>query len=484
MYDVVIVGGGPAGVTAALRAREIGAKTALVERNTLGGTCTNDGCVPTRVLAKAARLMRDYEQLEQYGLHIQERPQVDFAAVLARSQQVVYRMHEKKQLIDHLTDVDVDVFIGVGDAFFVDAHTLGLPDGRKLESDKFILCVGGSPRKLTLPGAEHTLTHSDVWTMQTLPATVVIVGTGATGCQLASIFNAFGVKVTLLDIAPHILPAEDHDIADCVQSEFITNGINIIAGINGIDRIEKTVNSTIVHYRKDENERTLETEAVIMAVGWPGNVDALQLSNAGVDVTHNYIVTDDTLKTTADNIYAAGDITGRMMLVQSAGAQARIAIENALRDSNEAISHELVPHGGFTDPEYGSVGLTESAARNQNMDIIVATVPYADLDRAVIDDRTAGLFKLIAERDTLRIVGAHVAGEQAVEVVQLVAAGMMGGITVSQLAAIELAYPTFAAIVGLVARQIIREVDGIMIAPEWRALEKIRGTEWERQEND
>jgi pyruvate/2-oxoglutarate dehydrogenase complex dihydrolipoamide dehydrogenase (E3) component len=482
MYDVIVVGGGPAGVTAALQARELGAKTALVERGRLGGTCTNDGCVPTRVLAKAARLMRDYQQMAHYGLKTRGAPEVDFPAVLARAGQVVYQMHEKKQLIDHLQDVQVDLFSEVGDAAFIDAHTLSLPDGRTLTGDRFILCVGGSARRLPIPGGEHALTHSDVWTMKKLPRSVAIIGTGATGCQLASILNAFGVHVVLLDIAPRILPPEDADVAALVQAEFKANGIDVITGISGVDRIEKFGGATRLVYSKNDIQHTHPVGAVIIAVGWPGNVDALRLDQAGVAVERNYIVTDTHLKTTADHIYAAGDITGRMMLVQSAGSQARAAVENALSHADQAAEHRLVPHGGFTDPEYAGVGLTEDAARQQNLDYVVATVPYADLDRAVIDDRTVGLFKLIADRASHRVLGAHIVGEQAVEVAQLVAAGMAGEITVDQLAEMELAYPTFAAIVGLAARQIIREVGAVEIAPEWRALEKVRGIEWERQE--
>src|SRR5262249_45838964 len=153
--------------------------------------------------AKAARLMRDAEQIATYGLYA-ERPAVNFKNVLARAQQVVYELQEKKQLVSHLINVGVVVFDQVGDASFVDAHTIGFGDVQRLESEKFILCVGGSARRLTFPGSEHALTHSDVWAMDKLPESIAIVGGGATGCQLASIFNAFGSKVTLLDVASRL----------------------------------------------------------------------------------------------------------------------------------------------------------------------------------------------------------------------------------------------------------------------------------------
>jgi len=162
MYDIVILGGGPAGVTAALRARELGASVALIERGNMGGTCTNDGCVPTRVLAKAARLMRDVQQFGDYGLILDTPPQLDFKAVLNRTQHVVYQIQEKKQLLDHLDHVKVETFSQAGDAAFIDPFTVQIKGGQLIKGAHFVVCVGGSARRLPLPGGEHALTHNDV----------------------------------------------------------------------------------------------------------------------------------------------------------------------------------------------------------------------------------------------------------------------------------------------------------------------------------
>ncbi|MDL1900971.1 NAD(P)/FAD-dependent oxidoreductase [Anaerolineae bacterium CFX9] len=481
MYDVIIIGGGPAGVTAALRARELGASTALVERGRLGGTCTNDGCAPTRVLARTARLAREAQQFAEYGLE-GPLPTLNFAEVMERTQAVIYRLQEKKQLISHLESVGVTTLRGVGNAAFVDPHTLRLPNGQMLEAERFVLCVGGSPRRLNFPGSEHTLTHSDVWSMRRLPASVVVVGSGATGCQLASIFEAFGSSVTLLDVAPRILIAEDAQVAATMRQEFERAGIRVITGSTGVERVEKSDDGYLVHTQVEGQALAIAAEAVIMAVGWPGNVSSLNLPAAGVHSERSYIVVNDYLQTTAPHIYAAGDITGKMMLVQSAGSQARVAVENALMQTpGIPIVHRLVPHGGFTDPEYGSVGLTEEQARQQG-EAVVATVPYADLDRAVIDDRTAGFCKLIVDPRTRLILGGHVVGEQAVEVVQLLAAGMAAGMRIEQLADLELAYPTYTAIVGLAARELVRLLGLIPMSQEWVTLRSIRGSEWERYE--
>ena len=238
MFEVVVIGGGPAGVTAALRARELGAGVALVERGYMGGTCTNDGCVPTRVLAHAARLVRDAEQFADYGLDGGP-PAVDFARLLNRTQSIVYEVQEKKQLKGQLEAAGVRVLDRAGDARFSGAHALALDDGTSLEGEKFVLCAGGHARRLGFPGGEHALTHSDVWTMKKLPRSVAVVGAAATGCQLASIFSAFGVRTTLLEVAPRILPGEEEVVSRGITDAFDRRGIETITGVGGVERIEK-----------------------------------------------------------------------------------------------------------------------------------------------------------------------------------------------------------------------------------------------------
>jgi pyruvate/2-oxoglutarate dehydrogenase complex dihydrolipoamide dehydrogenase (E3) component len=479
MYDVIVIGGGPAGVTAALRACELGATVGLVERDHLGGTCTNDGCVPTRVLAKAARLARDAEQFSAYGL-VGDRPEVKIADLIARAQQTVYRVHEKKQLLAHLKQAGTTVWDGAGSATFVDPHRIRLSNGQNLEAENYILCTGGHARRLNFPGSEHALTHNDVWRFEKLPTSIAIIGGAATGCQLASIFAAFGVKVRILDVAPTILGAEDAQVCQTMAQAFQRKGIEIITGIQGINRIESGGLELKLYYDQDGKTERIEVENVIMSVGWIGNISDLNLAAAGVESSGSYVIVDDCLRTTAGHIYAAGDLTGRMMLVQSATHEGRVAAENAILGADSSDQHLLVPHGGFTDPEYGSVGLTEEQAKDTGS-YLSATVPYGDLDRAVIDGRTEGFCKLIISPETRQILGAHVVGEQALEVVQIAAAGMAAGIQIEQMAELELAYPTYTAIIGLTARQLVRKLDLRSLTPVWRALKRVESqpAEWE-----
>ena len=488
MSQLVVIGGGPAGVTAALRARELGAEVVLIERDKLGGTCTNDGCVPTRALAKAARLVRDAEQFADYGLR-GPAPEVDFPGVLLAARRVVEEVHDKKRIRDRLQEAGVEVHDAAGDVRFVDAHTVRLETGgpggtgAEIRGDRFVICVGGHARRLGFPGSEHALTHSDVWDMESLPGSVAIIGAAATGCQLASVFAAFGSRVRLLDLAPRILPGEDEAVSRVVGESFGRRGIRIetgIGGVSGIERVSEGPEGLLLRYDTPDGEQEVGVDAVMLSVGWPGNVDALGLEAAGVETDRGHIVVDDTLQTSVPHIFAAGDITGRVMLVQSATYEGSLAAEQAVLGAERSQSHDIVPHGGFTDPEYASVGLTEAAAARAGHDCVVASVPYTDLDRGVIDGHQEGFCKLIVERASRRILGAHIAGEQAVEVVQLVATAMRGGMPVEELADIELAYPTFAAVVGLAARKILRELGAVPSSSTWGTFSEPMAAEWER----
>jgi pyruvate/2-oxoglutarate dehydrogenase complex dihydrolipoamide dehydrogenase (E3) component len=493
MFDIVVLGGGPAGVMAALRARELGASVALVERARFGGTSANDGCVPTRVLAKVARLAREAQQFPEYGL-MGEPPVVDFGRVIERTQHIVYAMHEKKQIGDHLAQAGVTVYAEAGATHFIDEHTLALGDGRLLQADRAILSVGGHARRINFPGSELALTHSDIWSLRDVPRSIAIVGGAATGCQLATIFSAFGTRVYLLETSARIQAREDEAVSQALAESFKTRGIEIITNIGGVDQIEPLDAPAETMKRPDAGAalrlwftqqgqtRPLEVDAVLLSVGWVGNIDDLNLAAVNVKTERGYVVVDDCFRTSNPNIFAAGDVTGRMMLVQSGQYEGRMAAENAVLGPGQPYKHLIVPHGGFTDPEYASVGLTEALARAAEPDCVVATVSYGDLDRAIIDDLTEGMCKLIVSQETHRILGAHVVGEQAVEAIQLIAAGMASGMWVEQLAELELAYPTYTSILGLAARRVAQQLGVMALAPEWRSL-GVAGAplaEWER----
>jgi dihydrolipoamide dehydrogenase len=433
------------------------------------------------VLAKAARLLRETDQFPSFGLNI-SKPELDFAALLATTQATVYTIHEKKQMLHRLQSAGVQVYTEVGDVAFTDPHAILLQNGERIQADKFILAAGGHSRRLDFPGAELALTHQELWELKKLPSSLAIVGAAATGCQLASILDAFGTKVYLFERAERILRAEDEDVSKIVSRGFEQHGIQIIAGIDSLDSIENTGRARRLTYAKDGQTQSIEVEAAILSSGWLGNVSALNLEAAGVRHERNYVMVDEHLRTTTENIFAAGDITGRMMLVSSAGFEGRTAAENAVLGPGQRSEHRIIPHGGFTDPEYASVGLTQEQAE-KNGEYIACKVPYADLDRAVIDRRTTGFCKLIVSPETHRILGAHVVGEQALETIHVVSAGMAADMWVEQLAELELAYPTFTAIIGLAARKAVRQLGVMPLSAQWRAMDTPHA-EWEQSESE
>jgi dihydrolipoamide dehydrogenase len=394
----------------------------------------------------------------------------------------VYSIHEKKQLIKHLQNSGVDVYSEAGPAQFIDTHTISLNGNGNLYAEKFILCVGGHARQLELPGVEHTITHSEVWSLKSAPQSVVILGASATGCQLASILSAFGCKVFLFDRATRILTSEDEQVSEAIADSFMHRGIEITTDITEVDRIEKDNGYLVFNYTHNNQSERIIADQVVLAAGWTGNLEGLNLEAANVVSERGFIKVDDYLCTSSENIYAAGDITGRMMLVQSGGYEGRIAAENAVLGPAQPYQHQIVPHGGFTDPEYGSVGLTEKQVKNAGIEYVKSVVSYATLDRAVIDDHTEGFCKLIVSLENHRILGAHIVGEQALEIVQMVAAGMTTNMWIEQFAELELAYPTYTAIVGLAARQLVQQLGVMPLTPQWRALGLTHTAEWEHSE--
>ena len=450
MYDLIVLGAGPAGVAATERAARMGAKVCLVDAQRAGGTDAVSGVVPARTLAYIAHLKRTAEQLGRYGIDVGE-PKLDFARALARCREVVDEVHASKEaLAEQLGEGDnLTVLENVGGARFVDSHTIALEDGRRLSAGRFVVCTGGHARRPDFPGGEHALVPSDLWQSATsLPASAVIQGTGHTGIQVASILADFGCRVHLLERGPRILSHEDQDLAAAIQAAFEERGIAVVTGVETARGIEKQDEALSFRFLRNGAEEQIACKAVVVSLGWVPNTKAIGLDIAGVALNERgYVKVDESLRSSQPHIYAAGDVTGRMMLVTAAMQDGYVAAGNALTGARESVRHGVVSTGGYPFPEHGSVGLTEAQAR-QAYDCEVAKVPYSENQRAIIDGKTTGFCKLIVDRKSHGIVGAHVVGERAVEVVQLVAAGMASGLRVQQLAALDLAYPTYVQIVG------------------------------------
>ncbi len=457
-YDVAVIGAGPAGTAAALRAAELGASVVVLEADRLGGTCVNTGCVPTRVLAKTARLVRDAHHAHEYGIDLGT-PSVDWPATAARVRERVDNVRGIKSEARRFADAGITL-IQEGRARFADDSTLLLDSGRRVTADSILICVGGHSRRLPIPGAEFATVPEHVLDLPALPRRVAVIGAGNTGAQLVTVFNAFGSDVTLLDLAPRVLMASDAAISAVVAATFIDQGVDVRTGIDGVDRLTRADDGTItLEWRDSDTAVSAEFDAVIMATGWPADVEDLGLANAGIHVVRSAIPADQYFRTVVPHVFAVGDANGRDMLVQAAQFEGEAAAENAVLGANRRTPHHLLPAGGFTDPDYAGVGLTEAQARERDTACVVATVPFAKVDRAVIDDRETGFLKLISDRRRELILGAHAVGENAIEVIQSVTTAMAAGIDVSTLANVRFAYPTYSVVIGMAARALLAEPD-------------------------
>jgi len=456
-FDLLVVGAGPAGARAALRAAELGARVGLIDRVRMGGTCTNTGCVPTRVLAVAARLLRDIRSAGLYGIEVPD-PKLMWSRMVDRVHEVVEEVHANKQTAERIRASGGELFFE-GSAKFVSPNVLQLADSkRELHAEKIILCVGGRARRPTFDGAEFGIVPEELFSLKQMPKSIAIIGSGCTGVQMCSVLNAFGSQVTLLDVAPAIVPSADEMVSAVLRERFEALGVVVVTEIETTERIEMTESGTRrLHFRHAGALHEIEVEAVLLCLGWPAALADIGIEAVGLEMDRGFLKVNRFMQTNRDHIFAAGDVHGRDMLVQGAHFEAMVAAENAVLGANLEHQPELLPSGGFTDPDHAGVGLTEREARGRKLDFISASADYARLDRAIIDGRKHGFVKLIADRQTGTLLGAHAIGENALELIQGLAISMSAGATLCILASVRLSYPTYSAIVGELARRMLAE---------------------------
>jgi pyruvate/2-oxoglutarate dehydrogenase complex dihydrolipoamide dehydrogenase (E3) component len=463
--DIIVIGAGPAGVVAARRAAELGATTTLITRNEFGGMAANDGPVPVRTLAQAARLMREARQLRQYGIVMSE-PRLEYPRLLARVREITDDVRTHSLGREYLESLGVTIYEKAGTARFVDRNTVETEGGLRLHADKFILCGGGTSRRLPVPGFELTVTHSDAWALTAVPPSMLVVGGGATGVQVASIFHAFGSRVQLFQTGSRILTSEDEDVSAAVAVAFRESGIVVREGFGRVESFETTPSGVRMNFAKDGTWDSAEAAIAVVAVGWVADTEGLNLAAAGVETDERgFVHVDSHLRTSAPHVFAAGDITGRLMLVPQASQDGFVAATNAVCGMTTTLGDQVSPIGSFTEPEYAQVGLTEAKARETH-DAVVAVMRFDETARTIIDGRTAGFCKLIVDRESRAILGCHVVGERAVEIVQVVAIAIAAGMPVDDLARVPLSFPTYA---GILVRAAYRAAEQLNLDVGWQA---------------
>lgn len=299
-YDLAVIGAGPGGTAAALRAAELGARVVVLEADRTGGTCVNTGCVPTRVLAKTARIAREARTAAEYGI-VGPGTSIDWSATVDRVRRTVDRVRALKAEAERFAAGGVRL-IQEGRARFVDSRTLKLDSGRRVRAEAIVVAVGGHSRPLPIPGSELATVPEHVLDLPALPRRAAVIGGGNTGAQLVTILSALGSEVTLLDVAPRILPAADADVSEAVGDAFLDQGVDLRVGIDGVDALERADDGVVLRWRQGGTDRSAGFDAVIMATGWPADVGDLGLEAVGVRVERSSIPVDRYFRSSVPHI--------------------------------------------------------------------------------------------------------------------------------------------------------------------------------------
>ncbi len=436
-YDLMVIGAGSAGLTAARFAVKLGLSVALVERSRVGGDCTWTGCVPSKALLKAAGVAQAMRTADQFGLPSAS-PDVDLRLVMERIRSVVRRIYEAESP-EVLAGEGIDVILG--EAQFTGPDTVSVEE-RSLSARRFLVCTGASPVVPPIPGLEgiEYLTYESIWELDELPASLAIVGAGAVGCELAQAFARLGSQVTLIEAAERVLPQEDPEVSGVISGRFADEGIRVLAGAE-VTSIGAGPDNSGVSIELDSG-RCVEAEKLLVAVGRRPNTEGLGLEAAGVNASPSGIQTNRYLQTANKRVYAAGDVTGGPQFTHYAGWQGFMTVRNAFLPGNTVAVREKVPMATFTDPEAAQVGLAEQEARELHGDRVAITRwPMAEVDRALTDGETDGFVKAV-HMPNGRILGATVVSPGAGEMVQEWTLAMDKGVKLGDLARSIHVYPT------------------------------------------
>lgn len=442
-YNMVVVGGGTAGLVTAAGAAGLGAKVALVERHLLGGDCLNVGCVPSKGLLAAAKRAADVRDAGAFGVHVPDGVRVDFPAVMQRMRELRARIAPNDSAA-RFRELGVDVYLGAGR--FTGANTLEV-GGQTLEFAKACVATGARASAPPIPGLDtvDALTNETLFELTELPPRLAVLGAGPIGCEMAQAFARFGSRVSLVEMGPHVLMREDEDAAAIVQRALECDGVELLTGAK-TTRVSKDGAETVIEYERDGATHTLRCDALLVGVGRAPNVQGLGLEQAGVRFDERSgVVVDDNLRTSNPNVFAAGDVASQYKFTHTADFLARIVIQNALFPGPKGKASALtVPWVTFTDPEVAHVGMYAADAAEAGLEVDTYTQHFADVDRAILDGEDEGFVKLHVKRGSDTILGATIVARHAGEMISEVSVAMKAGMGLGGLAGVIHPYPTQA----------------------------------------
>ena len=411
-YDLVVIGSGPGGYVAAIRAGQLGLKAAIIERESLGGTCLNWGCIPTKALLKNAEIVSYVRRSEEFGLKFEDF-HADYGVAVARSRRVVDRNTRGVRFL--LRKNNVEHIEGTGRLAGPNRVAVD-PQGAVIEAKNVIIATGSRPRTIpTLPvDGNRIISSRESIVLTDLPSSMVIVGGGAIGVEFAYIYAMYGVAVTIVELLPRLVPNEDEDISAQLERSFKSLGMNILTGA-AVTGVQTRQQGVTVSVDQDGTSQSIETGMVLVAVGVQPNVEELGLDAAGVAVDRTGIAVDEFLSTNVPSVYAIGDVTGKMPLAHVASAQAVTAVEHIMGMEPQPMDYVNMPRTTYCNPQIASFGLTEAQAREQGYEVSVGTFNALANGKALAMGETEGMVKLVVDSRYGELLGGHMIGPEVTE---------------------------------------------------------------------
>jgi len=443
-YDIGIIGGGAAGLTVAAGAAQLGAKTLLVEKEkSLGGDCLHFGCVPSKTLIKSAGVYHMMRNAKHFGLPEVEIPPVDFNSIARRIRAVIAEV-QKHDSQERFCKLGVKVVFGR--PHFIDEHAMQL-NGKVRSAKNWVLATGSSPSIAPITGTDHTpyITNQEIFSLDHMPASMIFVGGGAIGCELAQAFCRLGSKVIVIDIADQILVAEDRDMAEAVRQVLQSEGIDFHLKVSVEGMRDLGAEKEVVVKNTAGKVTNLKAEAIVMATGRSPNVLGLGLENIGVQFDRHGVKVDDRMRTNHRHIYAAGDVNGQYFFTHAAGYEGGIVVSNAILHLPRKADYRFLPWCTYTDPELASIGLNEARAKAAGIKYAVWTEAFKDNDRSLAEDERVGKIKMILDGKE-KPIGVQIMGPRAGDLISEWVALLNAEIKLSTLAAAMHPYPTLAEI--------------------------------------
>lgn len=441
-YDVAVIGGGPGGYVAAIRAAQLGGRVVLVERENLGGVCLNRGCIPTKTLLKSAEKWEDLKRCADFGLRA-DNPGFDFGAVMARKERIVAGLRGG---IEQLVKSN-DIALVRGTAMLTGACQLQVATAAGQESivaEKIIIATGSEPSSIPVAGSDlpAVLTSDDLLALTEIPKSLLVIGAGVVGIEFSSLLRAFGCEVTVVEMLPTILPMVDGDIVKRISLMLRKQGIKALVG-SKVTAIEPIAGGVVVTVDTGKGRQQIPVEKVLVATGRRPAVNGLGLETVGIHCDRIGIKVNERMETNIPGIYAIGDVTGQSMLAHTASAAGMVAAENAM-GNHSVMDYSAIPGCIFTTPEIAMVGITEEEAREKQLDFKVSKCNFAANGKAVTMGETDGLVKIIADAASGKVLGMHILGPHASDLIMEGALAIRNGLTARQIGHTVHPHPTLS----------------------------------------